>query len=100
MVNQKCYAGGIFRVKYPHDHFTLFRILGRFSDCNSFSSFRPLNQSNPNNIEMGMCCTCYPCEDDEEDTFQHMTDVMSHPYVASTTSEASPASTQLQGDTV
>lgn len=62
-------------------------------------SFRPLNQSNPNSIEMRMCCTCYPQEDEEEDTFQHMSDVMSHPYLAPNTSDSAP-STQLQGDAV
>jgi len=45
-------------------------------------SFRPLNKSNQNNIELRMCCTLYPHEEEEEDMVQHMNDVNSHPYLA------------------
>jgi len=45
-------------------------------------SFRPLNKSNENNIELRMCCTLYPHEEEEEDMVQHMNDVNSHPYLA------------------
>lgn len=45
-------------------------------------SFRPLNKSNQNNIELRMCCTLYPHEQEEEDMVQHMNDVNSHPYLA------------------
>lgn len=45
-------------------------------------SFRPLNRSNQNNIEMLMCCTCYPRLEDEEEIVPHMNDVIDHPYLA------------------
>mmetsp|Transcript_26679 Transcript_26679/g.57204 ORF Transcript_26679/g.57204 Transcript_26679/m.57204 type:complete len:594 (-) Transcript_26679:649-2430(-) len=58
-------------------------------------SFRPLNK--PNLVELGMCCTCYPQEEDEEEAVQHMSDVSNHPYLAQVSSESTPY-TQWQGE--
>jgi len=54
-------------------------------------SFRPLNQSNENNIEFRMCCNCYPCEEDEEgeNAVEYMNDISNHPYLAPMSSESS-----------
>mmetsp|Transcript_6984 Transcript_6984/g.14865 ORF Transcript_6984/g.14865 Transcript_6984/m.14865 type:complete len:590 (-) Transcript_6984:58-1827(-) len=61
-------------------------------------SFRPLNRTNQNNIELCMCCTCYPREEDEEDIAQHINDVSHHPYLAPVSSESTPY-TQWQSET-
>ena len=62
-----------------------------------FKSFRPLDQSNQNNIELLTCCSCYPREEDEEETFHHVDDILNHPYLARTTSQSVA---QLRGETV
>jgi len=60
--------------------------------------FRPLNQSNQNNLELLMCGTCYPREEDEEGIVQHMNDVSNHPYLLPVSSQSTPCS-QWQGET-
>lgn len=60
-------------------------------------SFRPLDQSNQKNIELLTCCSCYPREEDEEETFHHVDDILNHPYLARTTSQSV---SQLRGETV
>jgi len=54
-------------------------------------SFRPLNQENQNSIELCMCCTCYPREEEDEEAVRHISDVSNHPYLAPVSSDSSPS---------
>ena len=53
--------------------------------CIGFNfSFRPLEKTASNGIELCMCCTCYPWEEEEEEVTQYSADLIGHPYLSST----------------
>ena len=46
------------------------------------SSFQPLENKPENSIELCMCCSCYPYEEDEEEVVQYINEINGHPYLA------------------
>jgi hypothetical protein len=59
----------------------LVALLSRFiSPC----SFRPLEKKPQSSIELCMCCSCYPYEEDEEELAQYSDELGRHPYLAPT----------------